>query len=171
MKINNSEIEYAKICVESICDCKVHSNNRKRENVEARVILSKILREKDIKLGRIGLYLNKHHSTIIHLLKVADDLMVTDENFKKKYIASSNLVNRGEDIDYTEEETLGYKDQITSLKCIINELNLERKYTIQVNKRFEHIIELLEINIPQGHEKIIEIHIKNMFKRISYKKK
>ena len=168
----DSELEYIKMCVESVCYCKIHTNTRKRNNVEARVIFSKILREKKTPLETIGSYLDRHHTTVIHLLKLADDLMETDEKFKEKYIVARNLANRGEQINYTEQETLSYREQILSLKCIIDELNLERKHTVKFNGKYDrigNIIEMIETNTPEGHEEFIGKQIKNMFQRIAYK--
>jgi hypothetical protein len=168
----DSELDYIKMCVESVCYCKIHTNTRKRSNVEARVIFSKILREMKTPLETIGSYLNKHHTTIIHLLNLANDLIETDEKFKEKYIVARNLANRGEQINYTEEETLSYREQISSLKCIIDELNLERKHTVKFNNKYDRIgsiIELIETNTPEGHEKLIEAQIINLFRRIAYK--
>jgi len=170
----DSELEYIKMCVESVCYCKIHTNTRKRINVEARVIFSKILREMKTPLETIGSYLNRHHTTIIHLLNLGNDLIETDEKFKEKYIVAKNLVNRGEQINYTEEEKLSYKEQILSLKCIIDELNLERKHTLKFNSKYDRIgsiIELIETNTPEGYEDLIEKQIKNMFQRIAYKNK
>ena len=168
----DSKVEYIRICVENIVHCKVYLRTKKRENVEARAIVAKILRENGMQLETIGFYLRKHHTTIIHLLSLADDLICVDKNFKEKYIISRNLVNMGEQIDYTEEDIISYKEQIYNLKNIIENLNLERSYTLNLNTKYNRIgriIELIESNTPEGNEDLIEKQIVNMFQRIAYK--
>ena len=168
------KVEYTRTCVENVVHCKVHSNTKKRKNVEARAIVAKILRGNGMPLEEIGFYLSRHHTTIIHLLSLADDLICTDNNFKAKYVVSKNLANMGEQIDYTEEDTISYKEQISNLKAVIEDLNLERSYNIKSNYKYNRIgsiIELIEDNTPEGHEKIIEEQIINLFRRIAYRNK
>lgn len=168
----DAEVEYAKMCVESLFYCKISTNTRKRNNVEARMVLAKILREGMMPLKTIGFYLKKDHTTIIHYLKQLDDMLPIYEELKGKYIVARNMVNRKEHLNYTEEQVVTHKEEVSSLKKIIDELNLERSYTLNLNTKYNRIgriIELIERNTPEGNEDLIEKQIVNMFQRIAYK--
>jgi hypothetical protein len=112
-------------------------------------------------------------TSMIYLSESAETLMSFNEKFREKYFVVKSLVNREDQIQYTEDETLDYKEQISSLKCIIDELNLERKYTTISNNKYKRlgtIINMIDINTPEGQEEMIEKQIENMFKRIEYRK-
>ncbi len=59
---------------------------RKRELVDARSIFTKIARAFCFKLAAIGNYLNRDHSTIMHLEKKAEDLIKYDQNYLCIYV-------------------------------------------------------------------------------------
>lgn len=65
----------------NILKCK----NRKREYVDGRAIFSHISRKYNFSLTGIGRYLKKDHTTIIHHIRKAEDLLETDSLFFKKY--------------------------------------------------------------------------------------
>ena len=59
---------------------------RKREVVEGRVIFSKLMHlQNRHSLSKIGSFVNKDHATIIHYLKVHDNLFSTDKNYQKTF--------------------------------------------------------------------------------------
>ena len=59
---------------------------RKREVVEGRVIFSKLMHlQNRHSLAKIGSFLNKDHSLIVHYLKVHDNLFETDKNYQKTF--------------------------------------------------------------------------------------
>ena len=59
---------------------------RKREVVEGRVIFSKLMHlQNRHSLSKIGSFLNKDHCTIIHYLKVHDNLFATDKNYQRNF--------------------------------------------------------------------------------------
>jgi len=59
--------------------------SRKRELVDGRKLASMILREKKFTLNTIGLIMDQDHSTIIHSLTSAENLMETDSDFRRMY--------------------------------------------------------------------------------------
>lgn len=64
----------------------VFENTRKREVVEGRVIFAKLMHLQNIhSLSKIGSFVNKDHCTIIHYLKVHDNLFATDKNYQKTF--------------------------------------------------------------------------------------
>ncbi len=59
---------------------------RKREVVEGRVIFAKLMHlQNRHSLSKIGSFVNKDHATIIHYLKVHDNLFSTDKNYQKTF--------------------------------------------------------------------------------------
>lgn len=59
---------------------------RKREVVEGRVIFSKLMHlQNRYSLAKIGSFLNKDHSLIVHYLKVHDNLFATDKNYQRNF--------------------------------------------------------------------------------------
>ncbi|MFM1810051.1 MAG: hypothetical protein RLZZ382_1276 [Bacteroidota bacterium] len=59
--------------------------SRKRELVDGRKLACVILREKKYTLSTIGLIMDQDHSTIIHSLQSAENLMETDFDFRRMY--------------------------------------------------------------------------------------
>ena len=172
-KEKGSDFEHTRKCVEDTFSCSIFAKTRKRNNVEARMVFVRILREQKVKYERIGFYLKMGRTSMIYLSESAETLMSFNEKFREKYFVVKSLVNREDQIQYTEDETLDYKEQISSLKCIIDELNLERKYTTISNNKYKRlgtIINMIDINTPEGQEEMIEKQIENMFKRIEYRK-
>ena len=64
----------------------VLETTRKREVVEGRVIFAKLMHLQNIySLAKIGSFINKDHSLIVHYLKVHDNLFETDKNYQKTF--------------------------------------------------------------------------------------
>lgn len=59
--------------------------SRKRELVDGRKLAAMIFREKKFTLTSIGLLMGKDHSTIIHNLESASNLMEYDSTFRRMY--------------------------------------------------------------------------------------
>ena len=65
---------------------------RKREVVEGRVIFSKLMHlQNRHSLAKIGSFLNKDHSLIVHYLKVHDNLFETDKKYQKTFRLISEI--------------------------------------------------------------------------------
>lgn len=58
---------------------------RKRDCVDARSIFTHICRQHKFQFAKIGKYLKRHHTSIIHLDRRAKDLLETDRNFEIRY--------------------------------------------------------------------------------------
>ena len=64
----------------------VLETTRKREVVEGRVIFAKLMHlQNRYSLAKIGSFLNKDHSLIVHYLKVHDNLFETDKNYQRNF--------------------------------------------------------------------------------------
>jgi hypothetical protein len=73
--------------VEDVFEADMMSPKRILINVDARRMFAMVLRgmENPYTFGRIGGYLRKDHSTILHYVKTSKDLLQTDVDFKSKY--------------------------------------------------------------------------------------
>ena len=70
----------------------VLETTRKREVVEGRVIFAKLMHlQNRYSLAKIGGFLNKDHSLIVHYLKVHDNLFATDKNYQKTFRLISEI--------------------------------------------------------------------------------
>ena len=65
----------------------VQSRKRNRNIVEARAILGwYYVKRKKLTLSNAGLMVNKDHATIIHYIKMLDNLLHFDKDFKDKFL-------------------------------------------------------------------------------------
>lgn len=72
--------------INKLLNIDVLENTRKREVVEGRIIFTKLMHLQNIhSLSKIGSFVNKGHCTIIHYLKVHDNLFATDKNYQKSF--------------------------------------------------------------------------------------
>ena len=81
--------------------CEIHhitvdeflSGERSRPIPDARAMVSFVLRKrKYATLKKIGKNINKHHSTVIHHLKVHNALYTTDKSYKERFDLLDNLL-------------------------------------------------------------------------------
>lgn len=63
-----------------LCD-----KDRSRQSVDMRIIYCYLARNMDYKLQKIGSSINRDHSTVYRSVKIFDDLMESDENFRFKF--------------------------------------------------------------------------------------
>jgi chromosomal replication initiation ATPase DnaA len=90
-------------------DVNLRSNSRKRKDVYLRAILiNTIYKKSNYSLGKIGSYFNRHHSSIIHALKVYE-LNKQYDDFK----ALENQINKYQ-----------FKDLSNCNPCTINYFSL-----------------------------------------------
>lgn len=68
------------------------SRNRRREYVDTRSMFAHIARRFNFKFKSIGKYINRDHTSIIHLDKKASDLIETDPVYLSIYTAITNKI-------------------------------------------------------------------------------
>lgn len=67
------------------------SPSRVQSLVEARAISAKIMRDKGVTLKKIGRMHNRHHTTIVHLLRMIDDRIAL---YKQTQYDYNNIIQR-----------------------------------------------------------------------------
>jgi len=111
---------------------------RKRKYVDARTAFARQARDKGLTLQEIGKCLNKHHSTIVFLLKNFNNLMDTDDEFARKYSMLDATLKRKvkqDTLDRICHNILSLENQIKSLKLQLNTyISSESDETYSINK-------------------------------------
>ena len=158
-------MDLLKEIIEEKFNAKIMAKGRCRENVDARMIFAKILRERGHIFKSIGIYLKKDHSTIIHYVEQAPNIFKTDKKLMDLYLECRNkfLENREPIVLHTDRdlvrEVLSLRNQIDDLISQYEEVkSIERKY-----ERLSGIINLIELRTPIGSENLIKRKVNEMF--------
>ena len=160
-----SDMELLKSIVEEEFGVKMFARERKRNNVDARMIFSKILIERGHTYTSIANYLYKHHSTIIHYSQQASNLIKTDKKTTDIYITCRNkfLESREPIVLHTDRDLV---KEVLSLRSQLDELIVHYQEAKKVEtkyKRIESIINLIDLRTPNGDENLIKRKINEMF--------
>lgn len=135
----------------------IRSRTRIVEYVEGRAIYYNISRNRyNFTFHRIGREVGRDHASVMHGLKVYDDLMATDVKFRNKctlveqYVIANETLLNDELIPCNEllSENKKLKIQIKELILKAQKLELE----LDSLSRIYTIIERLNYKIPQGKE-------------------
>jgi hypothetical protein len=172
--MERNDIEVLRDIVNMVLVTDIGSKKRMRYLVEGRMIFSKILREYGYSLNRIGSFLGKDHTTIIHYTRTVDKLLDVDIEILGKYTKCRELFILEK--APTEELITDYdlKNEIfrlsTKIAYLLNENTLLKENVTNMkkdlagnDKRLNRIVNFIDENTPVGHEFIIERKIRNMF--------
>jgi hypothetical protein len=160
-----SDMDLLKQIVEERFNKKIISKGRYRENVDARMVFSKILRERGHTYKSIGQYLYKDHSTIIHYIEQAPNIFKTDKKLMDFYIECRNkfLENREPIVLHTDRDLVR---EVLSLRNQIDDLISQYEAIKEIEKKYERlngIINLINLRTPVGSENLIKRKINEMF--------
>jgi hypothetical protein len=170
---SNSDIDTLKNIVEMVMSVGLMETNRRRCVVEARMVYAYILRELNYSLNRIGMSLNKDHTTIIHYLSSVRKLLEIDEELLKKYHKCRDIFMADRDPKFiSKKEDL--KIEVFRLSSKIEVLMIENGHLQKEikklkeesklsNKRLNRVFKFIDEHTPKGHEFIIERKIIKMF--------
>jgi hypothetical protein len=172
--MERNDLDVLKNIVNMVLVTDIHTKKRMRYVVEGRMIFSKILREYGYTLNRIGGFLGKDHTTIIHYIHVIDKLLDVDFEILNKYTKCREMfiVEKEPSSELTTEYDL--KNEIfrlsTKIAFLINENTLLKEKMANLkkdlagnDKRLNRIVNFIDENTPAGHEFIVERKIRNMF--------
>lgn len=143
----------------------IMDKNRFRQVVDARIVFSKIIRERGYTYSSIARYLSKDHSTIIHYICECNSLIQTDDKMMETYITCRNKFLEDKDalLTYTDKDAV--KEMII-LKMDIEKLieknnklkDIQNKYN-----RLNEIINIIDKRTPEGKEHEVKKEIIRMF--------
>lgn len=126
-------MEEIKKIVEKHFETNIQESNRKFINVVARGCYYKIARESlGISYQRIGYTLNKNHATVMHGIKMINDLIDTDKQFKLTW---QELINK-----FTYYNKLKKKLTNTELIRQVNRLLVKNEKLKKENENLKQTI-------------------------------
>ena len=162
-------MEKLKEIVSKVFDTNINIKTRKRNNVEARMIFSKILREDGNTFESIGNAINKDHSTIVYYVNQASVLIKQSIELSDKYLECKNCYIDNLDVVLPQMKYDELKDEVVELKLLINQLTIERNEIIKVQEKYNRIKKIINLVAERTHvgkEEFIERKINQMFNGI-----
>ena len=162
-------MEKLKEIVSQVFETDINIKTRKRNNVEARMIFSKILREDGSTLQAIGKAINKDHSTVIYYVNQASNLIKQSIELSNKYLECKNCYINNLDVVLPQMKYDELKNEVVELKALINQLTEERNEIIKVKEKYNRIKKIINLVAERTHvgkEEFIEKKINQMFNGI-----
>ena len=162
-------MEKLKEIVSKVFDTNINIKTRKRNNVEARMIFSKILREDGNTFESIGNAINKDHSTIVYYVNQASVLIKQSIELSDKYLECKNCYIDNLDVVLPQMKYDEIKNEVLELKLLINQLTIERNKIIKVQEKYNRIKKIINLVAERTHvgkEEFIERKINQMFNGI-----
>ena len=162
-------MEKLKEIVSKVFETNINIKTRKRNNVEARMIFSKILREDGNTFESIGNAINKDHSTIVYYVNQASVLIKQSIELSDKYLECKNCYIDNLDVVLPQMKYDELKNEVLELKLLINQLTIERNEIIKVQEKYNRIKKIINLVAERTHvgkEEFIEKKINQMFNGI-----
>ena len=162
-------MEKLKEIVSKVFDTNINIKTRKRNNVEARMIFSKILREDGNTFESIGKAINKDHSTIVYYVNQASVLIKQSIELSDKYLECKNCYIDNLDVVLPQMKYDELKSEVVELKFLCNRLATERNEIIKVQEKYNRIKKIINLVAERTHfgkEEFIERKINEMFNGI-----
>lgn len=164
-EFTDTEMNSLKEIISSTTGTDIMNKNRYRNIVDARIVFSKIIRERGYTYSSIARYLSKDHSTIIHYICECNHLIETNDKIMETYINCRNLFLKDKNalLTYTDKDAV---KEMVILKMDIEKLivknnklkDIQNKY-----KRLSEIINLIDKRTPKGKEHEIKQELIRMF--------
>ena len=164
------EMQQLSEIIKSVFNEDVKDKIQRREIVDARMVFSKILRERGYTYASIGRFLKKDHSTVINYIRNVYHLLTQVNGLMAKYITCRDLFLIDKEVLYINKEEKDNKLSIISLNNQIEKLILERENVTRMEtkyKRIEDILSIIDKKTPNGKEKFILKKVNLMFNDIS----
>ena len=162
-------MEKLKDIVSQVFGTDISTKTRKRNNVEARMIFSKILREDGNTFESIGKAINKDHSTIVYYVNQASVLIKQSIELSDKYLECKNCYIDNLDVVLPQMKYDELKNEVIELKLLINQLTIERNEIIKVQEKYNRIKKIINLVAERTHlgkEEFVERKINEMFNGI-----
>jgi|DEB0MinimDraft_12_1074336.scaffolds.fasta_scaffold11425_2 hypothetical protein len=140
----------------------IMENTRARKYVDARMIYSLILKERGYGCTLISRSINKTHCTVLHYLRIANDLLGQLPELRKIY----SRVKKSHSVEYDVVYDMGAKElreYIYELRDSVDTLSLqlkELKTTVDTYEsnggRFSKLFFILKSRVPEGKEEKLQ---------------
>jgi FtsZ-binding cell division protein ZapB len=164
-EFTDTEMNSLKEIIATATGTDIMNKGRYRNIVDARIVFSKIIRERGYTYSSIARYLSKDHSTIIHYICECNHLIQTDDKMMETYIACRNKFLEDKDalLTYTDKDAV---KEMVILKMDIEKLidkNNRLKNTQNKYDRLSEIINIIDKRTPEGKEHEVKQEITRMF--------
>lgn len=137
IEFQKKDVKTLKVIIQDILCIDVCEKKRNEDIVNARIIYSKILREKGHSLLSIGKSIGKDHATIIHYLRIVEGWRSKDEEFLKIYKdVNDRFISTTKDLISFANEAIE-SERIESLEDIAIDLKLSNRLLIERNQELE----------------------------------
>ena len=116
----------------------ITQKSRKQEYINARMIYYKILKDLNYSWTAIGLSLRKNHATILHAVRVFNDLITYDSELKRNYEIVKDIYFEGYHKDHDPLYYITRSELISLIKTLENQnknLTLDNEL---LNKRLKN---------------------------------
>lgn len=156
--------------IKSVFDEDVLDKTRRREIVDARIIFSKILRERGYTHQSIAMFLRKDHSSIVNYMSNVHSLLEQVSGLMSKYVVCRDTFLVDKENLIISSKAKDENMSIISLKSQLEKLILEKekfKSTMEKYERISDILSFIDKKTPAGKEKFVFKNIKLMFNEIA----
>lgn len=162
---NKMEADKLRAIVEQYMGVSIMIRTRRRREVEARMLFSKILKEDcNYSLSAIGRCLNKDHCSAIHYIKTINQLLKYDKVLYDKYVKIKSLFLEDESDEVINQDQLKYK--IVFLEESLEEVMKHRNDLIDFKEKLHRIMPIINLVLertPHGMEDKVERKMRTMF--------
>lgn len=160
------EMESLKVIIDKVFNVDMAMATRKRDYVYAKMVFSKIMRDRGCRLESIGSFIKRDHATIVYYTRIIDSLFDQDGILLSRYLECKNCFyeDREPGVYLTTEKNL--QDKLTKLQSEYDNLLAEKQRLVEGKQkvdRLEKIIKIINFNTPYGQEEEVEKKIIRMF--------
>lgn len=155
--------------INEVLNVDILDKTREREHVNARIIFSSILRERGYSLTKIGSFLGKDHSSIVHYLKNVDWYLKTDKTFASNYgLITSNYYEGYDPVyemscDEIKKEYILLKNKFNSLSLELEGLKSDQQKSKAQEERLSPLYRMITERTLKGSENFIERKLNHFF--------
>lgn len=168
-----SEMKSLREIVNKVFQVDIMNKNRYRKFVDARMVFSKILRDRGYTTTSIARFMKKDHTTILHYTVNFETLVSQDAKLRDRYIVCLNsFVSNREPIikNFTEKqlynEISNLNEEIVSLNMKIEKILSDKEKLskmLNIKSKFDSLIKFIKEKTPEGREDYAIEKIKRMF--------
>jgi hypothetical protein len=166
-----SEMESLKKIIEDeFCVEDLVTTSRTRKNVNARMIYSKILKDRGHTYSSIGKSIRKDHATIIHYVCNAELFIRYEADLRERYIRSRSMFLENREPMFKNPTQRDLLNKIAALNNQIEIYEIEKQKLVEKQRKLDRlnsIMQLLSDNLPNGHEHNVEIKIRRILNNIN----
>jgi len=160
------EKESLKYIVNDVFKLNIMKASRTRELVDARLVYSKILRDRGHTFKSIGDSIRKDHTTILHYISTSNFVLKHYSALTEKYVICKEMLAKDSPFFSEQMNDVNLAMKIFNLNTKIDELMLERNAILKINERYQRlksIIDLVDKRTNSGDESTVEDRINKMF--------